>query len=758
MSDRVAEESVFHVVEFNRACPAPQNLDLDGLLLRNTFHVGTFGMLLVPAAGASEAGLVAVKCAKESDTRPFSASGDDLSARFHSGKDEDRAWAMFRQEYEALEKVDGTCAPAVYALGYVATSRDDGLEEVRPAIAMEMLGEGWMSLDAAVTRGALYGDGSLRARLRACARVGLMLAHAVGILREKQVLHHDISSNNVFVHLSGDPVTVDDLRLIDFGQAAHVDGTVTPNRWGTPSYAAPEMIPFERCASALSRSTLDILRASKNHKGSDIWPVGAALYHVRTGKQPSCGPDRGDYAAEIQIKLFGLELLHDSGCDGDEGLERADEQLRRVIAQCTLARASLRPTPDEIEEDLSRLEEVLDSAGGRHESRSIRGRSRRVLAEGPAPDRWEAGAIPITSTDVFAAIYRVAGMKGRPRRVLAIGASDEGCALEEVRINGTWYPVWRERLVKIPDDGWDYGSCPWTDIERAYVREQILPTSMRGWFSGCSSLEFVPGSELINTCWVKSLRACFDGCSSLESLDVSGWDTSFVENMAGCFSGCSSLEFLDVSGWDVSSVADMRLCFDGCSSLGSLDVSGWDVSSVEKMGFCFHNCSSLESLDVSGWDVSSVADMTGCFFGCSSLELLDVSGWDVSSVESMRFCFDGCSALEALDVSGWDVSSVTDMEGCFYDCSALRSLDVSGWDVSSVEDLRACFQGCSALESIDVSGWDVSSVEDMRSCFQGCSSLGSLDISGWNITSRDARVELGVDPTVTLVGALDDNA
>lgn len=601
---------IFHAIEFNDAEPDHAGLNLYSLHLKDAHENGSYGRLLEPKTGRVTSCAVVVKCLGNKTDWVLSPRGGDFSDSFKPDLKK-RPWITFYREYAALKRIGHDYAPAVYAFGYVSQAEGCGTL-TSPAIVMEKLGDepdgtSWMSLRRAIESGAIYDDTQ---GISACIRVGELLAAAVEHMRTRGILHHDISGNNVFLHID-EKGRIDKLRLIDFGQAARVDGTQTNMRPGTPSYAAPEMVVFNSKTPYLPDKVKKILISSKNNPGSDIWPIGAALYHVRTKKLPEydCKAmeiwDDEGRAEVIKAKLIGLAL------EGD--LSEADEKLNGIIIQCTRARAEDRPGPSDLIDMLSELDELLSRINARSLERTPafrRTTSNDKKAEVVPPPNgndmtpvFSVEAATGAPTNVVAAIYHVIGMANGSPKVLVLGASERGCHANGVRIDGARYPLKKEAVVPIPSNGWDHGACPWTEVERAYVRETIRPISIRGWFEGCGKLKSIRGLENIDTSLSKSMRRCFAGCSSLTSLDVSGWDVSAAEDLSLCFADCSSLTSLDVSGWDVSSVTDMGSMFNGCSSLRDLDVSGWDVSSVKNYEGCFEGCSSLESSKIADWYV-----------------------------------------------------------------------------------------------------------------------------------------------------------
>ncbi|MFF0742301.1 protein kinase [Streptomyces sp. NPDC004111] len=98
-------------------------------------------------------------------------------------------------------------------------------------------------------------------------RIGLSLASALGAVHEAGVVHRDVKPANVQLEPKGRVV------LMDFGIAAIVDLdtalTQTGVLVGTVGYMAPER-----------------LRNEPQHPASDLWSLGATLFHAITGRAP----------------------------------------------------------------------------------------------------------------------------------------------------------------------------------------------------------------------------------------------------------------------------------------------------------------------------------------------------------------------------------------------------------------------------------------------------------------------------------------
>ena len=108
--------------------------------------------------------------------------------------------------------------------------------------------------------------------IRRAAELIAELARAVHYAHQRGVLHRDIKPGNILIDAKGEPL------VTDFGLARLLEEESTVTRTldalGTPSYMAPEQ--------ALSSSS-ELTRAT------DVYGLGAVLYHLLTGHPPFAG-------------------------------------------------------------------------------------------------------------------------------------------------------------------------------------------------------------------------------------------------------------------------------------------------------------------------------------------------------------------------------------------------------------------------------------------------------------------------------------
>jgi hypothetical protein len=179
---------------------------------------------------------------------------------------------------------------------------------------------------------------SLAERLREGGRLGerealrlfIPLCEALVHVHEQGVVHRDIKPGNILIDRGGRA------RLVDLGLAfAEDDPSLTRHggTLGTPHYVSPEQARDPQAADVRS----------------DIWSLGASLFHAVCGRPPFAG----ESVAEI---LSGV--LYAPVPDPGELAPRLSRNLQLVLRKC-LSRDPQRryPSPRELLEDLERIRE-----------------------------------------------------------------------------------------------------------------------------------------------------------------------------------------------------------------------------------------------------------------------------------------------------------------------------------------------------------------------------------------------------------------
>lgn len=204
---------------------------------------------------------------------------------------------------------------------------DLGTQGGQPFLAMELL-EG----------------GSLADRLRPgkplpqreAASILAKVAAAVHHAHQRGVLHRDLKPSNILFDKAGEP------RLCDFGLAKLADEgdslTLSSAQMGTPPYMSPEQ------AAGRTREV---------STASDVWALGAILYHMLSGRVPFGGGS----PAEIFRRILETEPppLRGSSSGRSAGT-RVDRDLESICLRCLEKNPARRlPSAGEVSEELRRF-------------------------------------------------------------------------------------------------------------------------------------------------------------------------------------------------------------------------------------------------------------------------------------------------------------------------------------------------------------------------------------------------------------------
>jgi serine/threonine protein kinase/tetratricopeptide (TPR) repeat protein len=168
--------------------------------------------------------------------------------------DSQETLTRFRREAEAAASLDH---PNILPI-YEVSESEDGL----PFFSMKFAGGGSL-LEAAP---------ALRSEPRRAVALMAKVARAVQYAHIKGILHRDLKPGNVMLDGHGEPL------VSDFGLAKWLDITSdlthTLTIFGTPGYIAPEQV--KGSAANLSPA-------------SDVYSLGAILFHLLTGRPPFLG-------------------------------------------------------------------------------------------------------------------------------------------------------------------------------------------------------------------------------------------------------------------------------------------------------------------------------------------------------------------------------------------------------------------------------------------------------------------------------------
>jgi WD40 repeat protein len=120
------------------------------------------------------------------------------------------------------------------------------------------------------------------------------IAEAIHYAHERGILHRDLKPSNVLIDANDQP------RVTDFGLARRLDRdselTVTGQVLGSPNYMPPEQAAG---------------RHGKMDRRSDVYSLGAMLYHLLTGRPPFVGEAVTDTLQQVlHAEAISPRLLH----------------------------------------------------------------------------------------------------------------------------------------------------------------------------------------------------------------------------------------------------------------------------------------------------------------------------------------------------------------------------------------------------------------------------------------------------------------
>ncbi len=182
-----------------------------------------------------------------------------------------KALESFYREARACARLNHTNIVHIYAF-------DDW--EGQSYLVMELADHG--SLDARIEKLRLLPELDV-------LDIGIKIADALNMALKHDLLHRDIKPGNILFNADHEP------KLIDFGLArkADVEHEVEDVTWGTPYYVAPEKI---------KREPETFL--------SDMYSLGATLYHAMTGHVPFEAPTVEEViVAQVQTPLTPPNLV-----------------------------------------------------------------------------------------------------------------------------------------------------------------------------------------------------------------------------------------------------------------------------------------------------------------------------------------------------------------------------------------------------------------------------------------------------------------
>nr|MCR5479519.1 DUF285 domain-containing protein [Ruminococcus sp.] len=192
-------------------------------------------------------------------------------------------------------------------------------------------------------------------------------------------------------------------------------------------------------------------------------------------------------------------------------------------------------------------------------------------------------------------------------------------------------------------------------------------------FNGCSNLQTIDLSCIIDTPSLTSTREMFQSCTKVENIDLSNWrNAQNLAVMQSMYYNCQKLKTVDLSSLVVSKLENCQQMFRDCFILEAVSLGNHitlneyrtsNNSSGNGMMSMFINAGKNGTgmiVDLSGFDPTKIKnDSNGnpwgighMFSGCSKLTTVYVSDyWDNSNFStqnsdwSQKNAFSGCNSL-----------------------------------------------------------------------------------------------------------------
>ena len=165
------------------------------------------------------------------------------------------------------------------------------------------------------------------------SRIGAALADGLAHAHERGIVHRDIKPQNVLIDEYGSP------KLTDFGIARALDAatrsTSTDSYLGTASYSSPEQLKGEKVTPK-----------------SDVYSLGATLYHAAVGGPPFTGDP---------LQVASQQLAKPPVPPRTRGA-LVGERLEALVLGCLAKEAADRPDAATVHERLLQMSEAATAA------------------------------------------------------------------------------------------------------------------------------------------------------------------------------------------------------------------------------------------------------------------------------------------------------------------------------------------------------------------------------------------------------------
>ena len=182
--------------------------------------------------------------------------------------------------------------------------------------------------------------------------IGIAVARGLECaLQRGGLIHRDIKPGNILFNANNTPKVVDFGLSLSFDTTDHFDGEI----WGTPYYVAPEKLERE-----------------KETFQSDLYSLGATLFHAMSGRPPYEGDDPNSVAmmhlsgSVISLKAFAPDVSDQTAYAVSKAMARYPEDRYESYAAFVeqLEDAKRRITDPNFREKQNKEVEILETPGG----------------------------------------------------------------------------------------------------------------------------------------------------------------------------------------------------------------------------------------------------------------------------------------------------------------------------------------------------------------------------------------------------------
>ncbi|WP_264551941.1 BspA family leucine-rich repeat surface protein [Flavobacterium sp. N2038] len=255
-------------------------------------------------------------------------------------------------------------------------------------------------------------------------------------------------------------------------------------------------------------------------------------------------------------------------------------------------------------------------------------------------------------------------------------------------------------------------------------------------FHGCSNLNLLNVSDVLDLNGATTLSTSFANCSSLTTVNrMNEWNTSSVTNMTSTFAGAANFN-QNINLWNTGNVTSMAGMFDNASNFNQ-PIGLWNTSNVTSMGNMFRSATNFNQ-NIGAWNVSKVTSFSQFVIATNFNNggSPDINNWILNTTSNITMAnmFTTCTSFNQ-PLGNWNTLKVTDMSSMFSGATAFNQ-DIGAWNVSANITFASMFQSATAFNnggSNTINNWMFknSGTINMTSMFQQCASFNQ-PIGNWN--------------------------